>query len=124
MQGLTSFIKTTEGLRIELNDTPSAKEDIQEVREKFESGEWTYEQAWWELCESPLCNGYNEVKPETIAALTSAPIIADSIIDEETTQEDFERTNIWAFMDYMVRDELRELLDKGFVVFPLIQKAK
>jgi hypothetical protein len=121
MKNLTHFTETKEGLRIELNTTPSAQEDIQEVRENLESGKWGYHDAFWELCESPLCNGYSMVRPELIGALTDAPIISDGIFDEETTKEEANNSKIWWFPDYMVRDELRELLDKGFVIFTQTQ---
>lgn len=68
----------------------------------------------WQFFESELTNGYNLVSDE-YKGLTEAPMISDSIIDEET--DPAENINVWAFMDYQVVSVKDELLKNGFVIF-------
>lgn len=68
----------------------------------------------WQFFESELTNGYNLVSDE-YKGLTEAPMISDSIIDEET--DPAENINVWAFMDYQVVSVKDVLLKDGFVIF-------
>jgi len=114
----TTFEQKENGLLIKLNER--GHEEIEDLKALHkEKGPLAI---WSELNESSFCNGYSEVLPEVIGALTSAPIISDSIIDKETTQEEQDNAKIWWFPDYMVRDEVEELLTKGEVFFTLAQK--
>lgn len=110
----TTFTQTPEGLRIEL--TSEAKEEMDYLLERKD--QIPYGAFWWELNEGQFCNGYSEVRPEDIGALTDGPIIADGFVGVNTTKEEFDNTKFWWFSDYMIRDEVEELLTKGFVVFP------
>jgi len=61
------------------------------------------------LMEYQLCNGYHLVEPKTIGALTESLIIADEIVDEETTEADFNATNFWWFPNYQIISYTEEL---------------
>lgn len=111
----TKFTPTNNDLIIEL--TEAGKEIAGEFLERLETE--NYHSLWWELNEYNFCNGWYEVRPETIAALTDSPIIADGIIDEETTSEEFNNINVYWFPNYIVIDELRELLAGNKVEFTL-----
>lgn len=55
--------------------------------------------------------GYKQIQPEDIGALTSAPIV---------TKANEKRDNpsvIWVFNDYMIKDEIEELIEHGYVIF-------
>lgn len=111
----TEFEQTNTGLIIRLNDR--GREELADLKELHkEKGPVAI---WWDLNEGMFCNGYNDIRPELIGALTDAPIISDGTIDEETTKEEFENTKFWWFPNYMVQDEVEELLTKGEVFFPL-----
>lgn len=114
----TTFEQTKDGLLIKLNER--GYDELEELKALHE--EKGPIAMWWEINESMFCNGYSNVRPEQIGALTEAPIIADGIIDEETTQNELDNTKFWWFPDYMVRDEVLELLTKGEVFFPLIER--
>lgn len=117
MTQYTKFTPTPNGLLIELTD--EGKEAAADFLENLESGNSTYDQSWWDLNEYNFCNGYRPVEPRDIGALTDSPIIADGHIDEETTQEELDNTKVYWFPNYMVIDELRELLTNGSVLFTL-----
>jgi len=119
---LTIFQETQDGLLITLNTDESVQEEIQEIKEKFEIGEYGYGVTWWELNEFNFCNGYHEV-PDGYKGLTSAPMISDVFFNEEMSEEDACDAKVWAFLDYMIRDEIRELFDKGFVLFNKIENT-
>ena len=77
---------------------------------------------WWELNEYNFCNGFQELDDFArcyIGALTDSPIISDGVIDEETTEGEYECTKIWWFPNYMVQDEKAILFSKGNVIFTL-----
>jgi hypothetical protein len=121
-QQLTTFTETPEGLLIELSKDPDHQEDIQEIKEKFEKGEYSYSTTWWELNEVNFCNGYHEV-PDKYKGLTDAPMISDAFFHEEMSEEYACNAKVWAFLDYMVRNEIQELFDKGFVLFNKIENT-
>ena len=69
-----------------------------------------------DLFEHPLCNGWNRVKPEELAALTSSPIVTD----------DFQRDNhgklvkvgrVYWFPNYQIESPVETLRDAGEVEF-------
>jgi len=76
------------------------------------------EQFLWEFFESELTNGYSLVSSQ-YKGLTEAPMISDSIIDDETDSTEINNgtIKIWAFMDYQVVSVKDELLKNGFVIF-------
>lgn len=79
-----------------------------------------WEADWWELNEYHFCNGYHEINDFArcyIGALTESPIISDGYIDDETTDEEIECTEIWWFPEYMVKDERKELFLNNEVIF-------
>jgi hypothetical protein len=104
-------------LRIELDNTEDAREELEALMDKH-----TDEIVWDELLEPYYVNGsYSMVNPITIGALTSSPIIASEPAMYEDDGDSLPTLHpdakTWWFPDYMVRSELQELLDKGFVIF-------
>lgn len=81
---------------------------------------------WYELFEPYYTNGeYQPFEPGDgsphsgpFVGLTSAPCIAESMdYLDDGTQEIVGR--LWYFADYMIRDELEELKNRGRVTFQL-----
>jgi hypothetical protein len=81
---------------------------------------------WEALLESYSTNGsYTLIPPEVVGALTDAPIITDHFIRGDFGMDFEDGTdgtkdsvgNVWWFPDFMVRDELDELLEGKTVVF-------
>lgn len=110
------FQKFDNFLRIRL--LPAGKEFLDEQRD---------DQGWrrgtlyilLDLIEFQLCNGWHEIKPEDVGALTSAPILSDiADFDDEGNLRNVD-TLYW-FPDYAVKCEIEELLADGHVDF---QKA-
>jgi hypothetical protein len=127
MTQYTTFTITEQGLLIQLTD--EGKEYAKEILETYkecigikEAFPGMPRHLWEELNEVNFCNGYCNV-PDQHKGLTEAPMISDSIIDEETTQLEIDSCNIWAFTDYMVKDELEILLTTGQVLFPRVQSG-
>lgn len=128
MQRYTNFTITEAGLLIQL--TEAGKEYARETIKTLKETEGLNEafpgmprEIWGELNEWQFCNGYWDI-PAHLKGLTEAPMISDSIITDETTQLEYDYANVWAFTDYMVRDELQELMEQGEVLFPLVNKYK
>lgn len=116
----TIFEEQENGLLIKLNDR--GREELEDLTALHkEKGPVAI---WFELNEAAFYNGYQDIRPEVIGALTSSPIIANDFIDEETTQEDLDNTKIWWFPNYMIIDEVEELLTKGEVFFLLAPKSE
>lgn len=61
-----------------------------------------------------------QVAPETVAALTSAPILSDDVVveDDGTTSV---LGKVWWYPDYAVRSMPEQLTRKGQVVFTLAE---
>lgn len=69
------------------------------------------------LLEHQLCNGWEWILPERIGALTSAPIIGwDCALNDQGDAYDRLGRVFW-FPDYMVVDELAELLENVYIIF-------
>lgn len=71
------------------------KKHIRRVLEHVDAGDMNMIEAEKEFINQYLCQ-YRQVEPNTIGALTSAPIII---------QDD----NVWAYMDYQIYNFLEEL---------------
>ena len=108
------FEKHDNFLRIKL--LPAGKDFLDEQRDN---------QGWkrgtlyilLDLIEFQLCNGWDEIKPEDIGALTSAPILSDNAdFDDEGNLRNVE--SLYWFPDYAVSCEIEELLAEGHVDFP------
>lgn len=76
----------------------------------------------FELLEHEICNGgftpFDAGDANPFVGLTSAPCIAESM----DVPDDGERVivgRLWWFPDYMIRDEIEELRDRGRVDFHL-----
>jgi hypothetical protein len=67
-----------------------------------------------ELIEHQLCNGWDEVRPEEIGALTSAPIFSPNVQrdeDGELIRVDY----VYAYMNYQVFSPALELFTDGHI---------
>lgn len=102
-------------LQIELDNTEEAREELEALMDKHPDNT-----VWAELLEPYSTNGgYSLISPETIGALTESPIIASEPVSWDDNEDMYlhKDAKVWWFPDYMVRSELGELLEKGFVVF-------
>lgn len=109
---LTKFEVQPDG-NLKISITP---EGLEYIKENKEIG-------WYELIhdlfEYNLSNRYSLVRPEDIGALTDSLIISDGIVDDETTREEFDQTNIWWFPEYETINEIDEFEnpEKGYVIY-------
>ena len=69
-----------------------------------------------DLFEQPLCNGWEPVRPEEIAALTSAPIFTDEAERDDHGQL-VKVGRVYWFPNYQIESPVQTLRDKGEVVF-------
>lgn len=92
--------------------TEDGKNELPDLKEKYGEND---EAIIIDLLEYNLCNGYSIVAPEHIGALTASLMIADSFIDEETTQEELDRINVWWFPNYMVQSYLDGIDSEGVI---------
>lgn len=78
-----------------------------------------------ELLEHEICNGsftpFDAGDGNPFVGLSSAPCIAEAMITEDNGENVIDG-RLWAFTDYMIRDELEELRNKGRVVFDLVEE--
>ncbi len=72
----------------------------------------------WEFYESELCNGYSRVSPETIGALTDGVLIANEIVDDETTQAELDKITVWWHEAYQVQGLGNTILKQGYIDLP------
>ena len=68
-----------------------------------------------------LGNGWDELAPEQIGALTNAPIIGHNINWGDNGIELNEDSLIYWYPNYMIEDPFRVLLEKGEVFFNLAE---
>ena len=69
-----------------------------------------YPDRWQEVSEMLIGEGFYEISPESIGALTDAPILSS---DPEPDGD----SGIWWFPDYAVVDPTETLRDTGRVIF-------
>lgn len=77
-----------------------------------------------ELFEGYACNGsfdhFDSGQANPFIGLTSAPAVAEVMNTDDEGNHTIDG-RCWAFMDYMVRDDLEELKRKGFVIYQLVR---
>lgn len=114
MQEFVEFVKAPAGMIIKLLD--AGREFLQEQRDGMGWRRGTL-YIFNDLIEWQLCNGWEVVPPEDIAALTSAPILSDDV--ERDDRGELQRVGaLYWFPAYAVTCEIKELLANGTVFFP------
>ena len=77
-----------------------------------------------DLFESYWINGefthFDPSNANPFVGLTSAPCIAESMYPDDCKNVIDGR--LWAFKDYVMRDDLDELKNKGFVIYQLVEE--
>lgn len=78
----------------------------------------------YDLLEYERCNGgytpFDAGDANPFVGLSSAPCIAEGMTTEDDGQNVIDG-RFWAFTDYVIRDELEELRDRGRVTFTLVE---
>jgi hypothetical protein len=92
-------------------------EERNELKEQYPDDQINDERVFIDLIEYQLCNGYHLVNPENIGALTSSLLISDGILDEETTEEEANDTNVWYYNYYAIRSYIADLMEQGYVIW-------
>ena len=112
------------GTYVDLEKMPNGRlkiiltEDGREQFDEFEQirDEFGIDEAIRELIEDHLCNGWQEVFPEEIGALTSALLLADDV----ERDDDGRITGIGRVYwnpAYQVTDEIQELRERSYAIF-------
>jgi hypothetical protein len=124
MANYLNIKETNKGLEIK-----ATKEGKEYIREQFKSHpedlncgyQGNYNMLWADLLEYYSCNGsYSIITPESIGALTDAPIIAsEANYNDDGNIELPEDAKIWWLSDYMVLDEMMLLRKGKTVIFEL-----
>ena len=112
MNGLTVFsIDANGNLKISLTDAGR-----EEVKDKTECHLWYGDDLFLELCEGPLCNGWQLIPPEDIGALTDSLIFSDDVQHDDDGKITDVGAHYW-FPDYQIRSPAQDLAEYGFVIF-------
>jgi hypothetical protein len=69
-----------------------------------------------DLFEHPLCNGWTEVKPEEIGALTASPILTDDFQRDDDGKL-IKVGRVFWFPSYQIECPVETLRDRGEVIF-------
>jgi len=103
------LVETPHFLSIRL--LPAGREELLDQRLEDGNG-WKHGTVYvfMNLIEDWLCNGWQWVEPETIGALTAAPILRSPM------------GKLYWFPDYAITCELEEILAKGEVLFRLVEE--
>lgn len=90
------------------------------IKENENSGYW---QNMAELFEAFSCNGsfvhFDAGQGNPFIGLTSAPAVAECMDYDDNGNASIDG-RAWAFNGYMIRDDLGELKNKGYVIYNLI----
>lgn len=120
MQQFLNFKELQNG-NLKITLTKEGREELKELIESKTKDRITWkkdtEAVWLDLLEYGACNGsYQYLHPEKIAALTDSPIIGLNVdYDEDGELEENDDLKVWWYPNYMVVDELKELLARGVV---------
>jgi len=114
MNKLVEFEKIPGYLRIRL--LPEGKEYIDDYRLLDPNNNKSADEALRELLEWQLCNGWEWIWPEEIAALTEAPILTDDCERNEHGKL-IRCGHVYWHERYQVEDPIVEMCENGFVDF-------
>jgi hypothetical protein len=112
MEQFVEFIELGDG-NLMMQISPEGIARMEEMKEEGKG----YQEIMSTLTEHECCNGYHNVLPEEIGALTDSLIFSDTIFDDETAPEDRESAKVWWFPEYELVNELDEFKEKGFVIY-------
>ncbi len=111
-QKYTEFEQLPNGnLRITL--LPAAREDVQEI---VANQQLDADGKLAEVIEWQLGNGWELLSPESIGALTSAPILSEDVERDEHGDVITVGTTYW-YRQYEVLDPVEQVLQHGYVDF-------
>lgn len=112
--------KTVEGnLAITLNDAGQAEYVEIEILHLTQG----FDESFHRILEDHLANGWENLRPEEIGALTCSPVLSQDVTRDAEGKVIDVGTVYW-FPDYQVRDVIEELRDKLRVVFTGVEKAE
>lgn len=107
---MVELIEKENGLLIRLTD----KEELENLFEKEELGHGVV--TAYDVISDYIGNGWDEILPEKIGAITEAPIIGRDVVwDDEGDVENAEA--IYWYPNYQIEDPFRVLLETGEVFF-------
>jgi len=110
---MVELIEKENGLLIRLTD----KEELENLFENEEQGHGVV--TAYDVISDYIGNGWDEVLPEKIGALTEAPIIGKMVYWDDNGDFDGAEEIYW-YPNYQIEDPFRVLLEAGEVFF---QKA-
>ena len=97
-------------LVIHLNDTPESREEMEGLYDKPTTS------ALSTVLEEAVANGWDWIYPDEISALTDAPILGIGVVrDDHGKLLGVDR--LYWHQNYQVEDPIRELCDRGKVIF-------
>lgn len=121
MQRYVKAVKSRGNLKLVLN--PEAREDLLDLARRMnlrERGTVGGESistgdAEAEVLEDLIANGFQNIEPGDVGALTSAPMITDDFESDEVTGESVPSVGgrVYAYMDYQVRSFVDDLAERG-----------
>ena len=115
---MVELIEQPHGLLIRLTD----KDELKEMFQKQKHGNFVI--TAFDILDTSkyLGNGWDEIMPEHIGALTDSPIIGYNIgYDEDGFAEIFKDSKVYWYPNYMIKDPWKVLLKKGEVFFDLAE---
>lgn len=111
MNGLTKFEVLPNGnLKISLT-----KDGKAEMFDHFSSPP-SDDYFFLEFCEGPLCNGWHNLNPEDVGALTSSLIFSYDVEHDDNGEVKYVGAHYW-FPNYQIRSPAQDLAEYGFVIF-------
>lgn len=114
-------------IRFNKIDDGNALELVLEVAEGFDREELAQQQqkdcmqAWYEETEFECCNGWEQVSPEDIGALTGDPYMVSEEIERDDVGNVTKAGRVFFYPNYALHDPVQELLEGYKVVFESVE---
>jgi len=99
-------------------------EGREEIKDAYDSGKKSPDDVLYDIFEGAIGNGFTWIAPETIGALTDAPIIGlDVSIDDDGYPQLDRDSKVWWYPEYQISDPMEDLAELGTISFTFTNKS-
>jgi hypothetical protein len=114
--GVSGISFGEQGNDLVITISPEGQKELQQEKED-DPGNFGSDNFMWDLLEPVWANGYTQVDPSLVGALTSAPMLTDGSSSDDGSSIEPADAKVFWYPNYQVRSPQDDLLESGRTIF-------